>query len=343
MKEQLALLQERFTAELANIADRAALEQFEQRFFSRKSGEFTQLMQGLKSIPDEERKDMGKRLNDVKNEWTALVAARQQILDEAAFRAVAETEAIDVTQPPLTPREAGHLHPNTLVENELVDFFMSMGFSLYPSPEMESEYYNFTAMNIPPDHPARDMQDTLYVKGHPGVLMRTHTSSFQVRAMKQYGAPLRIINPGRCFRNEATDPRHEHTFYQFDGVMIDRDMSLAHLKGILEAMARHLYGKDAKLRLRPKFYPFVEPGVNGEVTCFLCRGKGCRVCKETGWLEIFGAGMIHPHVLKAGGVDPAVYQGFAFGLGLTRLVMLKYGIEDIRLLQGGDLRFLQQF
>lgn len=187
------------------------------------------------------------------------------------------------------------------------------------------------------------MQDTFYIKGHENWVMRTHTSSVQVRAMQKYGAPLRMIAPGKVFRNEATDPRHEHTFHQLEGVVIDKHITFGDMKGVIERMVKHLYGEDTQVKLRPKFYPFVEPGVNGEVTCFLCKGNGCRVCKNTGWLEIFGAGMIHPNVLKAGNIDPQEYQGFAFGFGLTRLVMLKYGIEDIRHLESGDLKFLQQF
>jgi phenylalanyl-tRNA synthetase alpha chain len=218
-----------------------------------------------------------------------------------------------------------------------------MGFVVLDGPELESDYYNFTAVNIPPDHPARDMQDTFYIKGHPDWVMRTHTSPMQARALQKYGAPLRMVVPGRCFRNEATDVRHEHTFYQLEGMVIDEGITFGHMKGILETVAKHLYGKNTEVRLRPKFYPFVEPGVNGEVTCFLCKGNGCRLCKNTGWLEIFGAGMTHPNVIREGGLDPKKYQGFAFGFGLTRLVMLKYGIEDIRHLQGGDLRFLKQF
>jgi phenylalanyl-tRNA synthetase alpha chain len=186
------------------------------------------------------------------------------------------------------------------------------------------------------------MQDTFYVEGE-GLLMRTQTSPMQVRAMEKYGAPLRAIVPGRCFRNEATDARHEHTFYQLEGFMIDKTISFANLKAILEVTAQKLYGKDTRVRLRPKYFPFVEPGVNGEVTCFLCHGKGCRLCKNTGWLEIFGAGLIHPNVLKAGGINPEKWSGFAFGFGLTRLAMLKYGIDDVRLFCGGDIRFLQQF
>jgi phenylalanyl-tRNA synthetase alpha chain len=218
-----------------------------------------------------------------------------------------------------------------------------MCFFIADGPELESDFYNFTALNIPPTHPARDMQDTFYIEGHEGVVMRTHTSPVQVRTLRKYGTPLRMIAPGRCFRNEATDVRHEHTFHQFEGLVVDKGISMADLKGVLEVVAKHLYGADTEIRLRPKFYPFVEPGVNGEVTCFLCKGQGCRLCKKTGWLEVFGAGMVHPNVLKEGGVDPNEYSGFAFGFGLTRLVMLKYGIDDIRHLEKGDLSFLKQF
>ena len=239
--------------------------------------------------------------------------------------------------------EKGHLHPLTQVMREIVDSFTAMGFEVTDGPEVESEHYNFDALNVPKDHPARDMQDTLYIKGHKDWLMRTQTSPVQVRAMQKYGAPIRAVVPGKCFRNEATDARHEHTFYQLEGFAVDKGINFSHLKATLEAVAQSLYGPDTKIRLMPKFYPFVEPGVRGEVTCLLCRGQGCRVCKNTGWLEIFGAGLIHPNVLEAGAIDSKKYQGFAFGFGLDRLVMLKYGVEDIRHFQGGDIRFLTQF
>ena len=218
-----------------------------------------------------------------------------------------------------------------------------MGFVVADGPELESEFFNFTALNIPPTHPARDMQDTFYIRDLPGTVMRTHTSSVQIRAMRKWGTPLRMIAPGRCFRNEATDSRHEHTFHQLEGMVIDKGITFGHLKGVLEAVAKHLYGGETKVRMRPKFYPFVEPVINGEVTCFLCSGNGCRLCKKTGWLEIFGAGMVHPKVLREGRIDPDKFTGFAFGFGLTRLVMLKYGIDDIRRLEGEDVRFLNQF
>ena len=271
------------------------------------------------------------------------IESKRLELKENEYKKIIETESIDITQPNLPKHESGHLHPITLVQNQLEDLFTSMGFAIEDGPELESEYYNFTALNIPETHPARDTQDTFYIKDHAGWVMRTHTSSMQVRAMQSNDLPMRVIMPGRCYRNESTDARHEHTFYQLEGFVVDENISFANLKGILEVVAKNLYGPEAKIRLRPKFYPFVEPGVNGEVSCFLCESKGCRVCKQSGWLEIFGAGMIHPNVLSAGGIDAQKYQGFAFGLGLDRLVMLKYGIEDIRHFQGGDLRFLKQF
>ncbi len=254
---------------------------------------------------------------------------------------------VDVTLPGNAIKN-GHLNPITIVQNDIEDLFTSLGFIIADGPELESDYYNFTALNMPPYHPARDMQDTFYVdsknkEGQLDLVMRTHTSPVQIRVMEKYGAPLKAIIPGRCFRNEATDARHEHTFYQIEGIMIDKNINFANLKSLLELVGKKLFGQNTKLRMRPKLYPFVEPGNNGEYTCFLCQGKGCRVCKYTGWLEIVGAGLIHPDVLRAGGIDPEVYSGLAFGFGLNRLAMLKYNINDIRLFNSGDLKFLEQF
>lgn len=348
MNEKLQKIKQEFLQGLKEVKDILQLEELEQRFFSRRSGEMTEIMKNLKDLSAEAKKEFGKLANEVKSELEDLYAQKKTELNAQTINKIAEAERIDVTQPKLPVKDRGHLHPNTIIQNDLEDFFTSMGFLVLDGPELESDYYNFTAVNIPPTHPARDMQDTFYIKGHsqdsnsPWV-MRTQTSPMQVRAMQKYGAPIRAIIPGRCFRNEATDVRHEHTFYQLEGIVVDKDINFSHMKGVLEAVAKHLYGNDTVVRLRPKFYPFVEPGVNGEVTCFLCKGQGCRVCKNTGWLEIFGAGMVHPNVLREGGVDPEKYQGFAFGFGLTRLVMLKYGIDDIRNLQSGDIRFLKQF
>lgn len=343
MQAKLQKLKTEALLAIQSVADKNQLAELEIKLLGRKGGELTNLMKGLKDLSEEDKKEIGQLANEVKREIESALADKKKELTAGEMAGLLEKESIDITQPALPPKTRGHFHPNTIVQNDLEDFFMSMGFAVLDGPELESDYYNFTALNIPEDHPARDMQDTFYIKNFPHQVMRTHTSPNQVRALQKYGAPLRAVVSGKCFRNEATDVRHEHTFYQLEGLVVDKGINFAHLKGVLEAVAKHLYGPETKMRLRPKFYPFVEPGVNGEVTCYLCKGQGCRLCKQTGWLEIFGAGMIHPNVLKEGGVDAKVYQGFAFGFGLTRLVMLKYGIEDIRLLESGNMKFLEQF
>ncbi len=325
------------------IKDSDELVALENKLLGRKNGELTNLMKSLKDLSADVKKTVGQLANEIKTEIEIGLDNKRRELRQAEWGTLIEKERLDITQPALPKKERGHFHPNTIIQKDLENLFISMGFMVLDGPELESDYYNFTALNIPETHPARDSQDTFYIKGHSNWLMRTHTSPMQVRAMQKYGVPLRTIVPGKCYRNEATDVRHEHTFYQMEGLVVDKGISFAHMKGVLEAVARHLYGQDTKVRLRPKFYPFVEPGVNGEVTCYLCKGSGCRLCKNTGWLEIFGAGLVHPSVLKEGNVDSKEYQGFAFGFGLTRLVMLKYGIDDIRLLESGNMKFLEQF
>lgn len=342
MKTKLQQFKEEFLKQLQDVTDSDKLHEFELRFLSRK-GELAQIMSSIKDLSDEAKKEAGALANDIKAELQEHFNNVKKTLDDSK----ASSSETDVTLPG-KKISTGHLHPLTLVENEIEDLFTSMGFMVLDGPELESDYYNFEALNVPPHHPARDMQDTFYVDlknkdEEYDLLMRTQTSNVQVRMMKKYGAPLKAIIPGRVFRCEATDARHEHTFYQLEGIMIDKKINFAHLKGVCEIVGKKLYGPETKFRMRPKFYPFVEPGSNGEYTCFLCQGKGCRVCKHTGWLEILGCGMIHPDVLRAGGIDPEEYSGFAFGFGLTRLAMLKYGIDDIRLLMGGDLRFIEQF
>jgi phenylalanyl-tRNA synthetase alpha chain len=352
LSEQFSALKSEALAQLAAVQDALGLEAFENAFLGRKNGQLTNLLKSLKELQGDARKAAGVLANDVKTIIETAFEQKKSELQQSEWGALLQKEALDITQPALPERVRGHRHPSSSIQEDLEDFFTSMGFMVLDGPELESEYYNFTAVNIPADHPARDMQDTFYIKGHDpssakatagAWVMRTHTSSVQVRAMQKYGAPLRAIVPGKCYRNESTDVRHEHTFYQLEGLVLDKNITFAHLKGVLEATAKHLYGPETKVRLRPKFYPFVEPGVNGEVTCYLCKGNGCRLCKQTGWLEVLGAGMVHPNVLKAGNIDPNVYQGFAFGFGLTRLAMLKYGIDDVRLLESGDIRFLEQF
>lgn len=342
MTEQLNNFQKTFLEALEAVKSPEQLADFEHRFLSRK-GELAQLMGKIKGLDGEVRKEFGAAANKLKDELNLKFAEVRAKLSPAA-----EDEVISDATLPGKKTETGHLHPLTLVRREVEDLFTSMGFMILDGPELESDYYNFEALNVPKHHPARDMQDTFYVDkpnedGEYDLLMRTQTSNAQVRALKKYGAPLKAIIPGRTFRNEATDARHEHTFYQLEGLMVGENINFAHLKSFCEIVGKKLYGPNTKLRMRPKFYPFVEPGSNGEYTCFLCDGKGCRVCKGSGWLEILGCGLIHPDVLRAGGLDPEKYSGFAFGFGLSRLAMLKYGIDDARLLMSGDKRFLEQF
>jgi phenylalanyl-tRNA synthetase alpha chain len=318
------------------------LRDLELKYLSRK-GELSEIMHGLKDLSGTRRQEMGGLANSLKIELQAKFSDATRRFNQQSVKSA----KLDMTLPgPQLP--LGHLNPITLVQNELEDLFMSLGFTILDGPELESDYYNFTALNIPPEHPARDMQDTFYIdlkdqQGNYDLLMRTQTSPVQIRAMQKYGAPLRVLVPGRCFRNESTDARHDHTFYQTEGLLIDKNINFANLKSFLEIVGQRLFGPQTKLRMRPKFFPFVEPGNNGEYTCFLCQGQGCRVCKYTGWLEIVGAGLVHPEVLRAGGLDPEIYSGLAFGFGLTRLAMLKYNINDVRLFNSGDLKFLEQF
>ena len=350
MKDKLRHLQEEFSTLLGNVTDSEALEALKVKFLGRK-GKLNAIMKEMAGLAVEERRLVGAFANEVKGAIQEAYVEAQERTQKAIMAASSSEEWVDVTQPSLEARERGGLHPVTQVQQDLEDLFTSMGFMVLDGPELESDFYNFTALNIPPTHPARDMQDTFYVEGKTGAkgaqeaawVMRTQTSPVQVRAMRLLGVPIRAIVPGRCFRNEATDARHEHTFHQLEGIVVGRGISFAHMKGVFQAVADHLYGKGTKIRLSPKFYPFVEPGVRGELECFLCKGHGCRVCKQTGWLEVMPGGMIHPNVLREAHVDPNVYSGFAFGFGLTRMVMLKYGIDDIRHLESGDLRFLKQF
>jgi len=343
MNDKILKIKTAALAAIRDAKDRDALREVENEYLGRKAGVLTEMMKGLKDLSAEEKRTIGQLTNEVKQEIEKAIVDKNYELSADDWAESLAVEKIDLTAPALPRTERGHRHPVSIVQKDLEDFFGTMGFMVADGPELESDYFNFSALNIPVDHPARDSQDTFYIKNHPDWVMRTHTSPLQVRTMNKYGAPLRVIMPGKCYRNEATDARHEHTFYQLEGVVVDENITLAHMKGVLEAVAKHLYGSETKVRLRPKFYPFVEPGVNGEVTCLLCKGAGCRVCKGTGWMEVFGAGLIHPHVLKEGGIDSEKYQGFAFGFGLTRLVMLKYGIDDIRVLESGDLRFVKQF
>ena len=340
MLDQLNKLKEQAIKELKKSQILEELKKIETKYLGRK-GELTKILRQVKDLAIEQKPMVGKLANEVKKELKQLVASLEFELKQRKSNEK-EDQFIDVTLPG-EKITLGHLHPQTIIQRQLEDVFLSMGFMVLEGPELESEYYNFEALNIPASHPARDIQDTFYIKDKPGLLMRTHTSNQQVRVIEKYGAPLRAVFPGRCFRNEATDASHETTFYQLEGLMIDKNISIAHLIAAMKAMLRGIFKREVEIRLRPGYFPFVEPGFEVDVSCLICEGKGCTICKQTGWVEMVGSGLVHPKVLEYGGLDPKVWSGFAFGLGLTRLVMLKYGIPDIRLLLSGDLRFLNKF
>ena len=305
-----------------------------------RKGALAQVSSTMGKLAPADRSRVGKLLNGAKQALESALDAKKRQFEEAALAARLDAEWLDLTLPAPGPRR-GHLHPITRIQRELEDLFVSLGFTVQDGPEVETEHYNFDALNIPQDHPARDMQDTFWLDG--GNLLRTHTSPVQVRGMERLGPPLRMIAPGRVFRNESVDASHEHTFYQLEGMMVDRDVSVAHLLYFMKTLLTAIFKREMTVRLRPGYFPFVEPGFELDIQCLICGGAGCPVCKQSGWVELLPCGMVHPNVLRISGIDPEEWNGFAFGLGLTRLVMMRYGIDDIRQLQGGDLRFLEQF
>ena len=319
-----------------------------------RSGRLTALLRQLASVPAEERPAIGQRANELRSELESAIADRLDTLRGSDLEARLASEAIDMSAPG-RPVPIGHLHPVQTLMRDLREIFHAFGFEVFEGPEVETEEYNFELLNIPPDHPARDLWDTLFVAepgsveaGEPrpasdGTILRTHTSPVQVRAMQALDAPIRVLTPGRCFRYEAVDASHAFEFFQVEGLVVDRDTSLADLKGMLEEIARALYGRDVRTRFRPGYYPFTEPSVAFDIGCLVCGGAGCPACKRSGWMTILGAGMIHPTVLRNGGFDPAEYQGYAFGMGPDRMTMLRHGIGDIRLFFSADTRFVSQF
>lgn len=330
------------TSALERIRSAASLDELESvrvAVLGRK-GTLAQISKDMGRLAPEERARLGKLLNAVKQAVDSALSARRAEFERAVLAARLGAEWVDLTLPAPGVRP-GALHPVTQIQKELEDLFTSMGFAILSGPEVEKEYYNFDALNIPADHPARDAQDTFWLEG--GYLLRTHTSPVQVRGMERLGPPLRMIAPGRVFRNEEVDPSHEHTFYQLEGMMVDREVSIAHMLFFMKTLLREIFGREVIVRLRPGYFPFVEPGFELDIHCLICDGKGCPVCKQSGWVELLPCGLVHPNVLRYGGIDPEEWNGFAFGLGLTRLAMMRYGIDDIRLLQSGDLRFLNQF
>ena len=330
-------------AKIAAAADVAALRAIEREYVG-KDGVVARMLKSIPTLPPEERKGAGQAANQLKGEVMAAQEAREAELGSAALDAGRKADGFDATLPP--PRlERGTLHPVVQVTRELEDLFTSMGYRVLDGPEVELDEYNFERLNIPADHPARDTQDTFYCSS-PGskasLLLRTHTSPVQVRAMERLEPPFRAIVPGKVFRQETTDASHEHTFHQMEGLVIDKNVSVGHLIHAMKTLLRGIFKKDIEVRLRPGYFPFVEPGFELDARCPFCE-SGCSVCKKTTWIELLPCGLVHPNVLRAGGLDPEEWGGFAFGLGLSRLVMLRYGIDDVRHLLGGDLRFLRQF
>lgn len=346
MNENILRLRERFEAELASCESPEALEAIRVSYLGKK-GSITDLLKGMKDLSNEEKKTFGQDVNVFKNEATEKIASAMQVLREKEIeKEIRSMPEFDLSMP--TDTERGSYHPITLVQRECERIFKSMGFTVEDYSEVVSDYECFESLNIPKHHPARDMQDTYYLDN--GQLLKTQTSAAQNAIYKKYkdalineGKPIKAIFPGRCFRNEATDACHENTFFQMEGVMVDKNISISNLIFFMKTMLSEVFKKDIKVRLRPGFFPFVEPGFELDISCLICGGEGCPSCKHSGWLELCPCGMIHPEVLKAGGIDPEEYTGFAFGLGLTRLAMMKYGVKDIRDLNSGSLKSLSQF
>ena len=338
MKEELEKIRQLFLEEIEKISDEKSLFDLKVKYEGRKSGILTDMMQRLRSLPAEDKPETGKLLNELKNLVHTKLDEKEKDLAESRQKKVVQS-GIDITLPGyfLIP---GHLHPVTLVSKLIIETFIEMGYSVEEGPDVEDDFHNFEALNFPKDHPARDMQDTFFMRG--GNLLRTHTSPVQIRTMQRCSPPLKFIAPGKCYRRDM-DISHTPMFHQVEGLCVDTAISMADLKGTIDYFCRKIFGDGVELRFRPSYFPFVEPGAEVDISCTVCGGKGCRSCKMSGWLEIMGAGMVHPAVFEAVGYDSERYTGFAFGMGIERITMLKYGIEDIRLFFENDIRFLTQF
>lgn len=308
-----------------------------------KKGELTEILKGMKDLTNEERPVIGALANAFRDEFGAKFEAKKVEIEQAVMNAALESETLDVTLPGKAQKK-GSRHILTQTQEEIEEIFLGMGYEIVDGYEVETDHYNFERMNLPKDHPARDMQDTFYITNE--VLLRTHTSPMQARTMDAHDfskGGLRMIAPGRVYRRDTDDATHSHQFHQIEGLVVDKNITMADLKGTLDLVMKKMFGQDRELRWRPSYFPFTEPSVEVDISCFKCGGKGCNVCKHTGWIEILGAGMVHPNVLEMSGLDSSVYSGFAFGLGQERIAMLRYGINDIRGFYQGDVRFLEQF
>ena len=338
MKEQLEEMRRQALEELSSTQAVKDLEDFRVRFMGKK-GAVTGLLRGMGALPAEDRPKMGQLVNQLRQELEDAVADKMRTLQEEKKAARLAAETLDVTMPG-TKAKIGGLHPLNVVLDDIIGIFQSMGFDVVDGPEVETDYYNFQALNVPEDHPARDMQDTFYINDN--IVLRTQTSAVQARVMQAGAPPIRIISPGKVYRSDD-DASHSPIFNQFEGLAIDKHITMGDLQGCLQTFAEKLFSKDTKVRLRPSYFPFTEPSVEVDVTCSMCHGKGCRVCKGTGWVEILGAGIVNPHVLDMCGIDSKEYSGFAFGFGIDRIAMIKYGIPNIKMLYENDVRFLKQF
>lgn len=338
MRENIDKLKKIIESASADVKSSKELLEIKARFLGR-TGEISELTKGMRDLPKEQRPEFGKIVNELRDWANSRFDEIENAVKAEELKLRYKNETIDVTMPG-RKCEVGALHPNTLVKNELVSVFAGMGFEIFEGPEIENDYYNFTALNTPADHPARDMQDTFYISDE--LLLRTQTSAGQIRVMESKQPPIKILSPGKVYRSDD-DATHSPMFSQMEGLVVDKGITLCDLKGMLDEFAKRIFGANVKTRLRPSYFPFTEPSVEVDVSCFECDGKGCRLCKGTGWIEVLGAGMVNRHVLEGCGVDPDEYSGFAFGMGIERIAMLKYGINNMKLLFEGDTRFLKQF
>lgn len=342
LQAQLEALRDNTLKEIAQVATLKELNQIRVETLGKK-GPITEVLRGMKNLSPEERPVVGGFANEIRDLLTEAIEARKVVLENEALNAALKEESLDVTLPGKQMPQ-GTRHILAQVMEEIEDIFLGMGYQVVEGYEVESDHYNFERMNLPKDHPARDMQDTFYISDE--MLIRTHTSPVQARTMEKHDfskGALRMISPGKVFRRDTDDATHSHQFHQIEGLVVDKNVTMGDLKGTLEVMMKKMFGEDRKIRLRPSYFPFTEPSVEVDVSCFKCGGAGCNVCKHTGWIEILGAGMVHPDVLQMSGIDPTEYSGFAFGLGPDRVAMLRYGVNDIRNFYQNDLRFLNQF
>lgn len=339
MKEKIELIKAAAEKAVSAAAGGAEIEELRVKYLGKK-GELTALLKQMGTLSPEERPKMGQLVNEAKQRLEGIIAEKKAELSAKATELKLKSEEIDITMPAKEIKKGG-IHPLNLVTDDMIDIFRSMGFDVVDGPEVETDHYNFECLNVPADHPARDMQDTFYLGEN--LLLRTQTSAAQIRTMENRKPPIRVICPGRVYRADEVDATHSPVFHQLEGLVVDKGVTMCDLKGVLEQFAREIYGKDTKVRFRPSFFPFTEPSVEVDVSCSECGGKGCRVCKGAGWIEILGAGMVHPNVLRSCGIDPEIYSGFAFGIGIDRITTTRYKISDIRLLFENDKRFLEQF